>query len=63
MAPSWKEKSEAAKEMGLYQIGDDFFRIKEDGEMEEMIMFDPIFGWLSRDDLFDLRQTDPRIAP
>lgn len=55
-------RNQNAKELGLVEIGNKWFRKNKEG-LEEMIMFDPIFGWLSANELFNLRQTDPRTAP
>jgi hypothetical protein len=46
--------------------GTKFFRImgeiKIEGKKEE-VTFDSYYGWLSEDERFNLRQTDPRYAP
>lgn len=47
--------------------GEKFFRIKEsDGGLpakKEEVKFYEGFGWLTDEELFDLRQKEPRIAP
>ena len=62
MREFYLEKAMCAKEMGLVNFLGKWYRQKGE-EFEEMIMWDPIFGWLSSEDLFNLRQTDPRMAP
>ncbi|MDD5489285.1 MAG: hypothetical protein PHP25_01205 [Candidatus Moranbacteria bacterium] len=37
-------------------------KIKIEGNKEE-VTFDPYYGWLTEDERFNLRQTDPRYAP
>lgn len=62
MSEFYLEKRKCAKEMGLVEFSGKWYRQKGE-ELEEMIMWDPIFGWLSSVDISNLRQTDPRIAP
>ena len=51
-----------AEELGLIEIEGKWYR-KNGEDLEEMIMYDPIFGWLSSKELSHLRQTSPRVAP
>ncbi len=46
--------------------GKTFYRVKGEIEIKgkkEKVAFDPYYGWLTEDERFNLRQTDPRYAP
>ncbi len=60
----WRCKREVveAKEQGLKLRGGKWYRKKKDAPWEEMV-YDPALGWLSWEEIFELRRTFPRIAP
>jgi len=56
-----RRKQADAKKLGLKFRGGKWYRKKKAGPWESVIC-DPIFGWITDEDIRCLRQTEPRIA-
>jgi hypothetical protein len=56
-------KRQAKKCKRIVEIDGKFFRKEKEGSLTKMYMCDPIFSWLSVEELCNLRQSEPRLAP